>query len=219
MFYERGLVMRKSGVFAHLVGNITNVVVVGTLLAFFVGTDVQNEPELTIEEVLAESVVEPEKDYHFPDPATLSFIEDASVAITPDILELAKGIYFEARSENYEGQVRVARAILRRVDDPRWPNSIEAVLRQGEERRNRCQFSYMCDGKPEHIKNKAVWKQALAVAKEVYREWQEGSDVGCAHSYHASYVTSKPALAWFATLEQDTQVGTHIFYCDKQKNA
>lgn len=203
---------RKS-IFAHIVGNLMNVVVAGVLLAYFAGEESVPKAERVVTETKTDRLKEA---YNFPDPATLSFMDRViDTPVPDDVHELAKGIYFEARSENYEGQARVARVILRRVADPRWPDTIAGVIRQGEERRNRCQFSFMCDGEPEHITNKAAWKRALSVATDVYRKWQEGADMGCAHSYHATYVTSTNALRWFATLQKDTQVGAHIFYCDQ----
>ncbi len=127
---------------------------------------------------------------------------------------LACGIYFEARNQSVDGQYAVAQVILNRVEDPRWPNTIEAVVRQGEEKRNRCQFSFMCDGKAERIKNEAAWKLALEVATLALEDYYDGGASTCAHSYHANYVTSKPALKWFASLEVSETVGDHTFFCD-----
>jgi len=132
---------------------------------------------------------------------------------------LACAVYFEARNQSVEGQYFVAQVILNRAHDPRWPNTIEAVVRQGEERRNRCQFSFMCDGKSEHIKNLAAWRVATEVAIVATEDFHREQQVTCAHSYHADYVTSKPALRWFATLEENEQVGAHIFYCDKNSRS
>jgi spore germination cell wall hydrolase CwlJ-like protein len=132
-----------------------------------------------------------------------------------DLIWLARAVYFEARSEPLLGQYVVAEVVLNRVADPRWPDSIEAVVRQGEEQRHRCQFSFMCDGKPERVKDYQAWKQALAVAQVALEERGQGEQrITCAHSYHASYVTSKRALKWFAKLDEDQEIGLHKFYCD-----
>jgi spore germination cell wall hydrolase CwlJ-like protein len=132
---------------------------------------------------------------------------------------LACAVYFEARNQSVEGQYFVAQVILNRAQDPRWPNTIEGVVRQGEERRNRCQFSFMCDGKSEHIRNMAAWRVASHVAVMATEDFYREQQVTCAHSYRADYVTSKPALRWFATLEENEQVGAHIFYCDKNSGS
>jgi spore germination cell wall hydrolase CwlJ-like protein len=184
--------------------------------------DHSHNDRLTIEQIIGSDDQNEEPEAELPDPATLSFVErvdevDAMPSAIPADEEwLAKAIYFEARNEPTEGQAAVAKVVLNRLDDPRWPKSIKAVVSEGEAKRNRCQFSFMCDGKPEHIKDKKAWKRALHIASEVLSNWRSGEDMGCAHSYRADYVTSTSALRWFATLRKEKQEGTHIFYCDKR---
>lgn len=128
-----------------------------------------------------------------------------------EITWLACAIYFEARGESLEGQYMVALSVLARVRDRRWPNTVEKVVRQGEGRLHRCQYSFRCDGKPDRILNENAWTNALFLAADALK----GKDVTCAHSYHADYVTSKTALAYFTTLVPHEKVGAHIFYCDR----
>ena len=59
---------------------------------------------------------------------------------------LANAIYFEARSESLRGQAAVAQVVLNRVRNPAYPNSICGVVYQNDNWRNRCQFSFACDG-------------------------------------------------------------------------
>lgn len=216
-------------VIAHVTGNITNVVVAGFLIVGAVTMrermmwrwDHLHNDRLTIEQVIESDDQDEESEAEAPDPATLSFVNrvdetDATLSSIPaDEVWLAKAIYFEARNEPTEGQAAVAKVVLNRLDDPRWPKSVKAVVSQGETKRNRCQFSFMCDGKPEHIKDKKAWKRALQIASETLSGWRSGEDMGCAHSYRADYVTSTSALRWFATLRKEKQEGRHIFYCDK----
>lgn len=217
-------------VIAHVTGNTMNVVVAGLLIAGVITVrermmwrwDHPND-SLTIEQVIESDVQGESHEAETPDPSTLSFVErvgevDAmpTTAIPADEEWLAKAIYFEARNEPTEGQAAVAKVVLNRLDDPRWPKSIKAVVSEGETKRNRCQFSFMCDGKPEHIKDKKAWKRALHIASEVLSNWRSGEDMGCAHSYRADYVTSTSALRWFATLRKEKQEGRHIFYCDNR---
>lgn len=127
---------------------------------------------------------------------------------------LALGIFFEARGEPIKGQLRVAEVILNRRDDRRWPNTIEGVVRQGEEKRHRCQFSFMCDGQPERIRDeeRGAWVLAYDLARYlILKERRVGYEATCIHSYHADYATN---IAWFKTLERQDQVGSHIFFCD-----
>ena len=135
-----------------------------------------------------------------------------------EIHYFALGIYFEARGEPIKGQLRVAESIINRVKDPRWPKTFEAVIRQGEEKRNGCQYSFMCDGQPEHVKERRAWALSYDLARDYYMQLRSGGmDVSsCAHSYIANYATN---TAWHYTLWREGQVGTHIFYCDDKTPA
>lgn len=145
---------------------------------------------------------------------TLTPGRKAEAKCEDDLTWLACAVYFEARNQDYDGQYMVAQTVLNRVEDRRWPNTIELVVRQGEEKRNRCQFSFMCDGKPEHIEDWQAWEMALTVAVDAMEDYYQDVVVTCSHSYHANYVTSPKALAWFASLQSDGEVGSHEFFCD-----
>jgi len=120
---------------------------------------------------------------------------------------LAQAVYFEARSEPFEGQVAVAYVILNRVKDRRYPDNICGVVFQNEKRRNHCQFSFACDGLSDNPYELAAWNTARRVAGGALKN--AGSDV-TAHSthYHAKYVTPR----WAKYLQPTLQVGRHIFY-------
>lgn len=193
-----------------------------TLLAGCVGFSYHIQPELTVsketllEQLLAQVSV---RDKVLSDKAELPAITGDIALLTNPTCGgskrnwLACAIYHEARGESIAGQHFVALAVMNRVQDKRWPNTVEAVVRQGEKKRNGCQFSFMCDGKPELIDDVDAWTTALQVATATLAKYTEGAVVTCAHSYHADYVTSESALRWFGTLDQTTQEGTHIFYC------
>lgn len=207
-------------VFAHVVGSATNLIIAGLLVASVMTMRERMAWRWVDSTTTLASSIEAEEPI-YPDPATLSFIDraeeaDKLPASSADADEewLARAIYFEARNEPTEGQAEVAKVVLNRLDDPRWPKSVKAVVSQGEAKRNRCQFSFMCDGKPEQIEDERAWRRALRIAKDVLTDWRSGADMGCAHSYRADYVTSPSALRWFATLRKEKQKGRHIFYCD-----
>ena len=78
---------------------------------------------------------------------------------------LAKNMYFEARNQGLAGQLAVSLVVMNRVKDERFPNTICGVIEQGpiskwwlKEKgkivpiRNRCQFSWFCDGKSDDPK-------------------------------------------------------------------
>ena len=82
--------------------------------------------------------------------------------ITEAILCLALNVYHEAKNQPFIGQVAVAQVIMSRVYDDRYPNTVCEVVKQGyyytwdnnKPIRDKCQFSFWCDGKPETIKDK-----------------------------------------------------------------
>ncbi|WP_182085873.1 cell wall hydrolase [Aureimonas sp. ME7] len=121
---------------------------------------------------------------------------------------LANGIYFEARGETEQGQAAVAQVILNRVRNPAYPKTICGVVYQNKEWRNRCQFSFACDGIKDVIWNKRAYGTARRIAGEVTRGETWIPEVGSATHYHATYV--KPR--WAATMQRVDKIGYHIFY-------
>lgn len=121
---------------------------------------------------------------------------------------LATGIYFEARGESERGQAAVAQVILNRVRNPAYPDTICGVVYQNRNWRNRCQFSFACDGRADRITNKRAYERAERIAMDVTtgREWL--ADVGSATHYHATYVRPR----WARTMEKVDKIGLHVFY-------
>jgi len=126
---------------------------------------------------------------------------------------LARGIYFEARGEPIRGQLAVGRVILNRVKSKAYPDTVCEVVYQNKDRRNRCQFSFACDGKPDKIKERAEWSVILTHAA-----WLLASDlddnstrlVRYATNYHADYVSPH----WSRVLVLAGRIGHHLFYYD-----
>ena len=54
---------------------------------------------------------------------------------------LAKNIYYESGSETYEGKLAVAQVTLNRVNSPKYPHEVCAVVYQKTQ--NTCQFSWL----------------------------------------------------------------------------
>lgn len=121
---------------------------------------------------------------------------------------LAAGIYFEARGESVEGQAAVAQVILNRVRNPTYPNTICGVVYQNKDWRNRCQFSFACDG----IRDRVQSKHHFRVAEEVGMAVTAGKiwlpEVGSSTHYHATYVHPR----WARAMERMKTIGQHIFY-------
>ena len=123
---------------------------------------------------------------------------------------LAKAIYFEARSESIKGQMAVAKVVLNRVRDPRFPNTICGVVYQGAERRNACQFSFACDGKPDYPANARQWAIAKRIAAKAMRGQIRLRGFEGVAFYHADYV--RPT--WASMMRPVIKIGRHIFYRD-----
>ena len=147
----------------------------------------------------------------------------------PELYCLAQNVYFEAKSEPLAGQYAVADVVLNRVQDTRYPNSICEVVREGPikeswktkqdttlsdderiyyPRKNRCQFSWYCDGKSDTIRDSDAWRMAQIIAyKIVYADKMRGITEGATH-YHADYVSPK----WASKIQLVGSISTHIFY-------
>ncbi|WP_245419734.1 cell wall hydrolase [Phyllobacterium salinisoli] len=121
---------------------------------------------------------------------------------------LAEGVYFEARGEPVKGQAAVAQVILNRVRNPAYPKTICGVVYQNDDWRNRCQFSFACDGIRHRVTEQEHWRIAQEVAKAVTAGQIWLPEVGSATHYHATYV--KPR--WASTMERVKKIGLHIFY-------
>ena len=138
-----------------------------------------------------------------------------SYTSTDDTMCLAKNIYFEARSESTAGRIAVAWTVINRVRHKRFPNSVCEVVEQGLKyengfpKRNKCQFSWYCDGQPDIIRNVNEWRDAYRLASYVSTGRDHLVDITDGSLwYHADYVQSK----FHSKLSYTTTIGTHIFY-------
>ena len=133
---------------------------------------------------------------------------------------LAVNMYHEARDQGTAGRLAVSAVVLNRVRDSRFPNTVCEVVYQAQMKpswktgkpvpiRNRCQFSWYCDGKSDKIKDKKTYQRILDFAGLILHNDIEFLDItdGATH-YHADYV--KPD--WADTKTRTTEIGDHIFY-------
>jgi spore germination cell wall hydrolase CwlJ-like protein len=133
----------------------------------------------------------------------------ASARSPAEIKCLADAIYFEARGEPIRGQLAVAQVVINRLKNPAYPKTVCGVVYQNEGMRNKCQFSFACDGIPEVVEEKDAWATAMMLArKSLYGEAEFLSDVGSATHYHATYVRPD----WAPTMKKMQKIGVHIFY-------
>ncbi|MDA8866190.1 cell wall hydrolase [Porticoccaceae bacterium] len=128
---------------------------------------------------------------------------------------LTLNIYHEARSESKLGQEAVGLVTMNRVYDGRYPDTVCDVVYQshvdskGRPKRNRCQFSWYCDGKSDKIHDIVAYNEIEELSASILESYGIERDItDGAVMYHASYV--KPY--WASSYERTSRVDSHIFY-------
>lgn len=142
-------------------------------------------------------------------------IEETKPVVNSQQVEcMALNIYHEARSESELGQRAVAYVTLNRVNDPAYPDNIcgvvhQAVLKNNVPVRNKCQFSWYCDGKDDEPRNAEAYAEAKRVALIVINRYGSSFDPTMgATMYHTDSVIP----GWRTSFEKTTQIENHIFY-------
>ncbi len=120
---------------------------------------------------------------------------------------LTEALYFEARGETAEGLFAVAEVILNRVDSARYPDSVCGVINQGTGKKFACQFTYTCDGQPEHINDPDAFVRVGKVARAMLDGAPRTLTNG-ALFYHTSSVSP----SWSRTFDRTASIGVHHFY-------
>jgi hypothetical protein len=145
-------------------------------------------------------------------PADMRIDWNSIVVSREELLCLAQNDYWEARSEVMAGRIAVARVVLNRAMDPRFPANLCDVIRQnkaGGGVLNRCQFSWYCDEKPDEIIDSKEWRDSIKIAVALTQKDSSIPDpTGGALWYHADF--TQPA--WAMGFESTTIIGTHVFY-------
>ena len=129
---------------------------------------------------------------------------------------LIQTIYFEARGEDFIGQLGVATVVMERVDNKKFPNTICKVVKhgrywKGNPVRNKCSFSYWCDGKSEKMYDHESFEAAIEISYLIMQGVRLGTVKGATH-YHAYYV--KPR--WSYKMNHMFTTGKHLFYKEKK---
>ena len=132
----------------------------------------------------------------------------------PQVQCMALNVYYEARGSNLADQAAVADVVMNRVNDTRYPDTVCSVVKQGLKdsngnmRRNKCQFSWYCDGKHDRPQDQDRWAEAQLIAWNMVEDNKyRGITEGATH-YHADYVEPR----WASTLQLVGRIGAHIFY-------
>ena len=144
-----------------------------------------------------------------------------------DVLCLAKNIYFEAGVESTAGKLAVANVTLNRTLGTNYPNTICEVVHEGIHRynarieeyvpvRDRCQFSWYCDGLLDDPREGRTWESAQELAKKVLVNHHDKALIditdGATH-YHANWMETYPK--WSKRKKVMASIDRHIFYGSK----
>jgi spore germination cell wall hydrolase CwlJ-like protein len=154
--------------------------------------------------------------------------DDAGVLVDfqdEEMLCLAKNIYYEANGQPVVGKYAVTHVVLNRVESMSYPDTICGVIQQAELSqwhldntgkevpiRNRCQFSWYCDGLSDDPIPGRNWEEAVRIASEMYSLYLDDNlplDITeDSMYYHATYVNPY----WAKHMTRVAQIGDHIFY-------
>lgn len=124
-------------------------------------------------------------------------------------------LYHETRGETLAGNIAVGYVTMNRVADPRYPDTICGVVHQAKYHgwdlvnpiRNRCQFSWYCDGLSDNPQDGKAMLESVILAQHVIAGTVTDISQGATH-YHAKYVNPY----WADDMTVVLEVGQHIFY-------
>jgi spore germination cell wall hydrolase CwlJ-like protein len=141
--------------------------------------------------------------------------------VNPEELEcMSKNIYFEAAMESTAGKLAVAQVTMNRVKSNTWPNTVCKVITQGKHYdngfpvRDRCQFSWYCDGKHDEPYMGSMWRESQEVARYVLTTPDLMDITDGATHYHADYISSP---RWADPKRKTVEIDTHIFFNHSRK--
>ena len=162
--------------------------------------------------------------YNGQNRAPFSYMEQTTLMDPSELECMSMNIYFEAATESTAGKLAVAQVTINRVKSRHYPNTICGVVYEGPHYtttngqqfpvRDRCQFSWYCDGKHDTPSGGKMWKQSEEVAKYVLENTKLLDITDGATHYHADYI---PNPRWAIARHKTMQIDTHIFYNKNKK--
>ena len=152
---------------------------------------------------------------------------------------MAENIYFEGRAEPMVGKIAIGHVVLNRIEDSRFPNTICEVVKQGPVReswktkkdpdladkdrkfypiKNRCQFSWYCDGEKDTIwvqymngtsieTNANAWRDSVHIALDTMSNRLYDNTAGATYYYNHNLVYPH----WAKVFEITEIIGNHTF--------
>ena len=142
-----------------------------------------------------------------------------SIVDPVDLDCMSKNIYFEAAIESTAGKIAVGQVVLNRINSKYYPDTVCEVVKQGRHYpngfpvRDRCQFSWYCDGKNDDVKNKRAYKEADKIAFLAIESYNaiktKGLDLTEGARFYHTYAVSP---RWSKVYPVVGRIGDHIFY-------
>ena len=131
---------------------------------------------------------------------------DGTRPLDTPLVCLARTLYFEARGQSEAEMAAVAHVVMNRVADPQFPSEICAVISEGGETAP-CQFSWWCDGLSDVAHNRAEYRRAVRIAREVLAGHIADPTEGAVMFHN---LTVSPAWARSAT--RSVRIGDQLFH-------
>jgi len=146
-----------------------------------------------------------------------------------DLNCLSKNIYFEAGVESTAGKLAVANVTINRKLNKSYPNTICGVVQEGIHYynaksehyvpvKNRCQFSWYCDGRTDIPNEGKTWESSRALAITVLESHYDEELIDITDGaifYHANWMKKYPS--WSKQKIIMASIDRHIFYGNKRK--
>ena len=157
-----------------------------------------------------------------------------------EIYCMAQNVYFEARHESMIGKIAVAHVVMNRIKSKDFPNTVCEVVKQGPKkeswktkkdptlpdeervywpRRDRCQFSWYCDGHRDMLwvtykdgtiieQNMTAWRDSINVALFVMNgKWAMDPTDGATFYYNPNIANP----SWAGNYTETAVFGNHRF--------
>ena len=174
----------------------------------------------------------------------MSYEVETGVSVNEDELKcMAENIYFEGRAEPMVGKVAIGKVVMNRIEDTRFPDTVCGVVHQGPVReswktrqhkdlpdserkfypiKNRCQFSWWCDGQKDIIwatymngdvieSNMTAWRDSINVALWILSGELTDPTHGAVFYYNPHIANP----SWGAIYNETAMIGNHRFMKDK----
>ena len=142
-----------------------------------------------------EPIEPPERDWGGPKAQQMVAVPEPSAEpemyfTEDDVVAMSKMLWGEARGCELDNQQKAVWCVLNRVDDPRFPDTIQGVLSQPS------QFHGYSPDFP-------VWDELYAVALDVLTRWsmeKQGADVARELDKNAVFFTGDGTTNWFRSV-------------------